>query len=61
MIKEFDHVRIKSSGVIGDLIDLNGEDCIIETDQKGVPGGLWPEDKDAYSLIPCKLDDLEPI
>ena len=46
MIKEFDHVRIKKTGVTGIVVDISnaqgrGGLYIVESDEKGVPGGWW--------------------
>ena len=55
MIEEFDHVRIKATGVTGTLVDIRdieGFPCIVEGDLE-VDGG--------YELYDCYLDDLEKI
>ena len=63
MINEFDHVRIKSSGITGIVVDIstiNGKtNYIIESDEKGVPGG-WGE-ADSWKLFDCTADELEKL
>lgn len=59
MIQEFDHVRIKSSGVTGIVVDISKTTgrIIVESDEKGVPGG-WGEN-DSWKLFDCVESDLE--
>lgn len=59
MIKEFDHVRIKSSGITGVVVDISQitGNIIVESDEKGVPGG-WGE-SDSWKLFDCVESDLE--
>ena len=61
MIKEFDHVRIVSSGVTGVVVDISKTTgvIIVESDGKGVPGG-WGED-DSWKLFDCVESDLEVV
>lgn len=53
MIEEYEHVRIKKTGVTGIVVDIserNGKKhYIIESDEKGIPGGWWEADPDAWS------------
>lgn len=59
MIQEFDHVRMKSSGVTGIVVDISKTTghIIVESDEKGVPGG-WG-DNDSWKLFDCVESDLE--
>lgn len=56
----FDHVRIKSSGVTGIIVDITGSRFTVESDQERKDGddsgypGRWP-------LYTCSADELEPI
>nr|DAU78494.1 MAG TPA: hypothetical protein [Caudoviricetes sp.]DAV11944.1 MAG TPA: hypothetical protein [Caudoviricetes sp.] len=66
LIKEFDHVRIKKTGVTGIVVDISnaqgrGGLYIVESDEKGVPGGWWEADPDSWNLFDCTLDELEKI
>lgn len=62
-IREFDKVKIKSSGIVGTVVDIhttNGEKVfVVESDQKGVPGGYgsW----DSWKLFDCEEDELERL
>lgn len=64
MIHEYDKVRILQTGVIGEVIDISDVDgeksYIVESDEKGVPGGWW-EDSDAWSLFTCTESELEKL
>jgi len=64
MIHEYDKVRIVRTGVIGEVIDISDVDgnkrYIVESDEKGIPGGWW-EDPDAWSLFTCTEEELERI
>lgn len=61
MIELYDKVIIKSSGVKGEVIDISaiaGKTVyIVESDEKGVPGG-YGEDG-GYKLFWCKEGELE--
>lgn len=64
MLKEYDKVRIKQSGVTGEIIDIyypqTGETkYTVESDEKGVPGG-WG-DADSWKFFDCSADELEKI
>lgn len=64
MFKEYEKVRIKKSGIVGEIIDIyypqSGErKYTVESDEKGVPGG-WG-DADSWKLFDCTEDDLERI
>jgi len=65
MIEEYEHVRIKKTGVTGIVVDISERAgkryYIVESDEKGVPGGWWEADKDAWSLFDCTEDELERI
>lgn len=60
MIKLYDHVKIKSSGIRGIVIDIYGSSFTVESDEERKPGdnsgypGRWP-------LYTCTIDELEPI
>lgn len=63
MIKEYDHVKIKKTGITGIVVDVyeNNGNVIytIESDKKGVDGGYG--EKDQYKLFDCKENDLEVV
>lgn len=64
MIKEYEKVRIKATGIIGEVIDVyypaNGKRMYtVESDEKGVPGGRG--DDDSWKLFDCTEDELERI
>ncbi len=65
MINEYDHVKIKSTGVCGIVIDISesidGEIYVVESDKKGVPGGWWGQSHNEWNLFDCALDDIEKI
>lgn len=65
MIEEFRKVRIKKTGVTGIVVDVserNGKRFyIVESDEKGVPGGWWEADANAWSLFDCTEDELEKL
>ncbi len=62
-INEFDKVKIKSTGITGVVVDIhtvNGETVfIVESDEKGVPGGFGTDD--SWKLFDCQETDLEKI
>lgn len=64
MIKEYDKVRIKAAGIIGEIIDIyhpaNGKTMYtVESDEKGVPGGRG--DADSWKWFDCAEDELKRI
>jgi hypothetical protein len=64
MLEEYDKVRIKKTGIIGEIIDIyhpvTGETkYTVESDEKGVPGG-WGE-ADSWKLFDCTADELEKL
>lgn len=63
MIEEYDKVRIKATGVIGEIIDIytvGGEKhYTVESDEKGVPGGRGAPD--SWKLFDCLAEELEKI
>lgn len=63
MIKEFDKVRIKETGITGEVVDIytvGGEiHYTVESDEKGVPGGRG--DADGWKLFDCVREELEKL
>lgn len=64
MFEEYDRVRIKENGIVGEIVDIyhpaNGETkYTVESDEKGVPGGYGPDD--SWKLFDCTEDELERI
>ena len=64
MIKEYDKVRIKATGIRGEVIDIyhpaNGKTMYtVESDEKGVPGGYG--DDDSWKFFNCTADELEKV
>ena len=64
MLNEYDKVRIKTTGIIGEIVDIyTTADGItkytVESDEKGVPGG-WGE-PDSWKLFDCVESDLEKV
>lgn len=63
MINEFDHVKIKSTGIAGVVVDISiiaGKTIfVVESDEKGVPGGYG--DDTSWKLFDCPENDLEKI
>ena len=57
-MKLYDHVKIKSSGITGVIVDIFGERFTVESDTERVPGdtrgypGRWP-------LFTCPASELE--
>ena len=58
MFKEYDHVRIKSNGITGIIVDISPYDGEITVEDdvqgRGCPEGEW-------AWIRCKEEDLEKI
>lgn len=60
MIGLYDHVRIKSSGVTGIIVDVLNGRFTVESDEERKPGdnsgypGRWP-------LYTCSAAEIEPI
>lgn len=56
----FDHVKIKSSGITGIIVDVLNDRFTVEADEERKPGdtsgypGRW-------SLYTCLASDLEPL
>lgn len=56
----FDHVKIKSSGITGIIVDVLNDRFTVEADEERKPGdtsgypGRW-------SLYTCSASDLEPL
>ncbi len=63
MINEYDHVRIKRTGICGIVIDIpeSSKNHIVESNEKGAPGGWWEPNPNEWSLFDCTLDDLKKI
>lgn len=63
MIKEYDKVKIRESGIIGEVVDIysaKGETIYtVESDKRGVPGGFGLDG--GYKLFDCVESDLEVI
>ena len=63
MIGEFDRVKIRSSGIVGQVVDIysvNGETFYtVESEERDVPGGFGPDGE--YKLFDCRLQDLIKI
>lgn len=64
MLNEYDKVRIKTTGILGEIVDIyTTADGItkytVESDEKGVPGG-WGE-PDSWKLFDCVESDLEKV
>ena len=60
-LKEYDHVRIKSTGILGVIVDIytinEKTHYTVESDDRGVPGGSG--DEDSYKLFSCLKDEIE--
>lgn len=60
MMELFDHVKIKSTGISGVIVDISGENLVVESDDERKQGddsgypGRW-------ALYTCSVDDVEPI
>lgn len=56
----FDHVKIKSNGITGIIVDILNDHVTVEADEERRPGdnsgypGRWP-------LYVCSLSELEPL
>ena len=66
MIEEFDRVRIKATGITGDVIDIykNSEGQLVytvEADERGVPGGYSYGDENDWQLFDCLIEEIEKI
>ena len=64
MFNEYDHVRIKKTGVSGEILDISIDKdgnswYIVESDERGAPGGYGTED--SFKLYDCRAEDLERI
>lgn len=63
MISEFEKVKIKATGIVGTVVDIHtvrGQTVyIIESDEKGVPGGYG--DADSWNLFDCTEDEIEKV
>ena len=63
LIVEFDKVKIKKTGIIGEVIDIytvSGKTLyIVESDEKGVPGGRG--DADSWKWFDCTEDEIEKV
>ncbi len=63
MIKLFDHVEIKETGVTGIVVDVskvNGQTRYeVEADQKGTQGGYG--EKNSWKLYACIADELRKL
>ena len=61
MIREYDKVIIKSSGVAGEVVDIFEVDdkkmFTVESDARGVPGGIGFEGD--YKLFHCREEELQ--
>lgn len=59
-MKLYDHVKIKSSGITGIIVDIFGERFTVESDTERAPGdesgypGRWP-------LYTCSASELETL
>ena len=63
MIGLYDHVKIRKTGIEGIIVDVREgqekREYTIESDEKGVPGGLGPDD--AWKLFDCEENELEKL
>lgn len=61
MINEYDKVKIKKTGIVGEVINIytvNGKTVYtVESDERGVPGGHGEED--SFKLFDCEEQELE--
>lgn len=63
MFEEYEKVRIKATGIVGEVIDIytvGGEKhYTVESDEKGVPGGRGAPN--SWKLFDCLAAELEKI
>nr|DAP50757.1 MAG TPA: hypothetical protein [Caudoviricetes sp.] len=63
MIKLFDHVKIKETGITGIVVDIGevkGEARYeVEADEKGTPGGYG--DEGDWKLYGCRAAEIEKV
>ena len=63
MLNEYDHVKIIKTGILGEVIDVYCSEgkmiYIVESDEKGVPGGYGGEN--SWKLFHCYEEELEKI
>lgn len=63
MIKESDKVIIKKTGIRGEVVDIyvaGGQKYyIVESDERGVPGGDGPDD--GYKLFHCLAGEIKDV
>ncbi len=63
MIKEYAKVKIRQTNITGIVVDIHttkGEQIfVVESDEKGVPGGYGSED--SWKLFDCTEDELEVL
>lgn len=61
MIREYDKVKIKATGIVGEVIDIYTVKGVtyytVESDEEGVPGGDGPDD--SWKLFHCEESELE--
>lgn len=61
MIREYEKVIIKSSGIAGEVVDIFEVDgkrmFTVESDERGVPGGIGFEGD--YKLFHCREEELQ--
>lgn len=62
MLNEHDKVRIKATGVLGEIVDVyhpadGSTKYTVESDEKGVPGG-WGE-PGSWKLFDCNEEEIE--
>lgn len=61
MVNEYDHVRIKSTGITGIVVDIStvkGQKIfVVESDEKNVLGGYGSEN--SWKLFDCTADNIE--
>lgn len=62
-LAEYDHVRIKATGITGVIVDVprrpQDRYYLVESDERGVPGGHGPEGE--FKLFDCLAEELEKI
>ena len=61
MIREYEKVIIKSSGIAGEVVDIFEVDgkrmFTVESDERGVPGGIGFEGD--YKLFHCREEERQ--